>query len=60
VASAARAQSARMIYTMLSKREEYTDQGQDYYEARYRERVVRCLSQRAEQLGLKRACEQPT
>ena len=35
------------IYTMLTKGEEYTDQGQDYYEARYHERVVRHLSQRA-------------
>ncbi|SDI18351.1 hypothetical protein SAMN05428952_11101, partial [Nitrosomonas sp. Nm132] len=27
---------ARLIYTMLTKGEEYTDQGQDYYEERYR------------------------
>ncbi len=32
---------ARLIYTMLTKGEEYTDQGQDYYEERYRERVLR-------------------
>ena len=31
---------ARLIYTMLTKGEEYTDQGQDYYEQRYREHVV--------------------
>jgi hypothetical protein len=29
---------ARLIYTMLTKGQEYTDQGQEYYEARYRER----------------------
>jgi transposase len=44
---------ARLIYTLLTKGEEYTDQGQDYFEERYRERVVRQLSLRAEKLGLK-------
>jgi transposase len=44
---------ARLIYTMLTKGEEYTDQGQDYYEKRYREQVVHSLSQRAAKLGLK-------
>jgi transposase len=34
---------ARLIYTMLTKGQEYTDQGQDYYEERYRERVLRHL-----------------
>ncbi len=51
---------ARLIYTMLTKGEEYTDQGQDYFEERYRERVLRNLSQRAAKLGLKMvAIEQP-
>ena len=51
---------ARMIYTMLTKGEEYTDQGQDYYEERYRERVLRQLVQRAEKMGMKLvAKEQP-
>jgi transposase len=51
---------ARLIYTMLTKGEEYTDQGQDYYEERYRERVLRHLSQRAAKLGMKLiANEQP-
>jgi transposase len=51
---------ARLIYTMLTKGEEYTDQGQDYYEERYRERVLRALSQRAAKLGMKMvAAEQP-
>ena len=44
---------ARLIYTMLTKGEEYTDQGQDYYEERYRQRVLRQLNQRAEKLGMK-------
>jgi Arc/MetJ family transcription regulator len=43
---------ARLIYTMLTKGEEYTNQGQAYYEERYRERVVRQLSQRANKLGM--------
>ena len=43
---------ARLIYTMLTKGEEYTDQGQDYYEERYRERVLRALSQRAAKIGM--------
>jgi transposase len=43
---------ARLIYTLLTKGEEYVDKGQDYYEERYRERVVRSLSKRAEQLGM--------
>jgi hypothetical protein len=37
---------------MLTKGEEYTDQGQDYYEERYRKRVLRALSQRAAKLGM--------
>ena len=44
---------ARLIYSMLTKGEEYTDQGQDYYEERYRQRVLRQLSLRAEKLGMK-------
>lgn len=44
---------ARLIYTMLTKGEEYTAQGQEYYEERYRERVLRHLAQRAEKMGMK-------
>jgi transposase len=52
---------ARLIYTMLTKGEAYTDQGQDYYEQRYRERVLRNLSQRAQKLGMQLvAAEQPS
>jgi transposase len=43
---------ARLIYVMLTRGEEYTDQGQLYYEQRYRERVVRQLSKRARELGM--------
>ena len=51
---------ARLIYTMLTKGEQYTDQGQDYYEERYRERVLRQLAKRAEKLGMKLvATQQP-
>jgi transposase len=51
---------ARLIYTMLTKGEEYTDQGQDYYEERYRQRVLRQLALRAEKMGMKLvATEQP-
>lgn len=52
---------ARLIYTMLTKGEEYIVQGQDYYEERYRERVLRQLAQRAEKMGMKLvANQQPT
>jgi transposase len=51
---------ARLIYAMLTKGEEYTGQGQDYYEERYRQRVLLNLSRRAQQLGMKVvAIEQP-
>lgn len=51
---------ARLIYAMLTKGKEYTDQGQDYYEKRYRQRVLLNLSRRAQQLGMKLvAIEQP-
>jgi transposase len=43
---------ARLIYVMLTKGEEYTDQGQQYYEEKYRDRVVRQLLKRARDLGM--------
>ena len=43
---------ARLIYAMLTKGQEYTDQGQDYYEERYCQRVLHNLNQRAQQLGM--------
>ena len=51
--TAAAHKMARLIYRMLTKGEEYTDQGQDYYEDRYRERVLRQLAQRAEKMGMR-------
>ena len=51
---------ARLIYLMLTKGEEYTDQGQLYYEERYRQRVVRSLSKKAAELGMQLLpCPQP-
>jgi len=44
---------ARLIYTMLTKGEEYIDQGQEYYEERYRQRLLYNLAQRAEKMGMK-------
>jgi transposase len=44
---------ARLIYILLTKGQEYTDQGQEYYETRYRQRVVNHLAQRAAKLGMK-------
>jgi len=43
---------ARLIYSMLTKGEEYTDQGQAYDEERYRQRVLHNLKRRAQQLGM--------
>ena len=43
---------ARLIYRMLTKGEEYTDRGQAYYDERYRERVLRQLNRRAQNLGM--------
>ena len=49
---------ARLIYTTLTKGEEYMDQGQRYYEERYRERVLWNLTRRAEKMGMRLvACE---
>ena len=60
VITAAAHKLARLIYTMLTKGEEYMDQGQEYYEERYRQRVVQHLSKRAANLGFKMvAIEQP-
>ena len=43
--TAAAQKLARLIYTMLTKGEEHTGQGQSYYEERYRERMLRQLAQ---------------
>ena len=51
---------ARLIYTMLTKGEEYTDNGQDYYEERYRERVLRQLNQRAIKMAMRLLTAEPS
>ncbi|TCO97197.1 transposase IS116/IS110/IS902 family protein [Rubrivivax gelatinosus] len=43
---------ARLIYNLLSKGQEYTDQGQAYYEERYRQRVLHNLQRKAQRLGM--------
>lgn len=42
---------ARLIYTLLTKGTEYLDRGQDYYEERYRQRLLHHLGRRAASLG---------
>lgn len=43
---------ARLIYTMLTKGQEYIDNGQDYFEERYRQRVLHNLAQKAKKMGM--------
>ena len=43
---------ARMVYHLLKYREQYIDPGQDYYEQQYRERVLKNLQRKAQELGL--------
>lgn len=43
---------ARLFYTLWTKKESYVDQGAEYYEQQYRERVIKNLQQRAKSLGL--------
>jgi len=42
---------ARLVYSMLRYGTDYVDKGQDYYELRYQERVVRNLTRNARLLG---------
>jgi len=42
---------ARTFYSMLKNGTEYVDQGQDYYETQYRDRVTKNLKKRAASLG---------
>lgn len=51
---------ARLIYKMLTKGEEYTDQGQDYNEERYREWVLYQLTPRANKMGRKLSAVEQT
>jgi transposase len=43
---------ARLIYLLITRGQAYVDQGQQYYEQRYRDRVIRQLQKRATDLGL--------
>jgi hypothetical protein len=42
---------ARLVYTLVTKGEGYVDQGQAHYEEKYRQRVIKNLTKRAEALG---------
>ena len=42
---------ARLVYTMLTRGTEYVDKGQEYYEERYRQRVVHNLNKKAATMG---------
>lgn len=42
---------ARLIYSMLKHGSEYVDVGQQYYEERYRSRIVQNLKRKARELG---------
>ncbi len=44
---------ARLIYSMLKNGSEYVDRGQEYYEEQYRDRVVKNMKKRAEDMGYK-------
>ncbi len=46
---------ARLVYFMLTKGQAYVEAGQQYYEERYRERVVQNLTRRAHDLGFELA-----
>ncbi|MGC4077201.1 MAG: transposase [Rubrivivax sp.] len=43
---------ARLIYSLLSKGQEHTDQGRADYEERYRQRVLHNLQRKAQRLGM--------
>jgi len=51
---------ARIFYRMLKNKQEYNDPGQDYYEQKYRERVIKNLERRAKDLGLELVPIQPS
>jgi hypothetical protein len=42
---------ARLVFSMLKYGADYTDVGQEYYEKRYKSRVIQNLKKRAQQLG---------
>jgi len=42
---------ARIIYALLTRGQAFVDQGEAYYEERYRQRVLRSLTAKATALG---------
>lgn len=42
---------ARLIYTLMTKGEEYVDKGQDYFEEQYQQRVMKNLKKKALAMG---------
>ena len=52
-ATAAAQKLTRLIYTVLTKDDKYTGQGQEYYEERCRERVLWNLKRRTEKRGMR-------
>lgn len=42
---------ARIFYSMIKNGTDYVDQGQDYYETKYRQRVIKQLEKKASSLG---------
>jgi transposase len=51
---------ARIFYHMLKHKQAYNDPGQDYYEQKYHERVIKNLQRRAKDLGLELVPIQPS
>jgi len=51
---------ARLVYSMLKNGTAYTDVGQDYYEQKYKARVIQNLKKRAQQLGFELIATIPT
>jgi transposase len=50
---------ARLIYRMLKYGEEYLDIGQEQYEAKYKEAILKSLRRKANQLGYQLIADQP-
>jgi len=51
---------ARLVYAMLTNGSSYVDAGQEYYEQRYRSRVIQNLKHKAQQLGFELIAAQGT
>ena len=50
---------ARTFYSMLKNGTEYVDQGQDYYEKQYQQRVLHNLKRRASEMGFELIVKDP-